>query len=62
MTDIINLNKARKAKLKQSRDAQAAENRIRYGLSTRTRKLHAELQEKAKAQLEQHRLNSEEKH
>lgn len=33
MAEIINLNKARKAKVRLSAEKQAAENRVRYGRS-----------------------------
>lgn len=61
MTDIINLNKVRKIKLKQSQKTQAEENRVRFGVSTKTRKLQERQREKAEMLLEQHRLESPEK-
>ncbi len=39
MTEIINLNKARKAKTKQAKKLQAAQNRITHGISTKVRKI-----------------------
>lgn len=44
MADIVNLNKARKAKLKQQKAAKAAQNRIVHGLPKH---------EKARERLEQ---------
>ncbi len=37
MSDVVNLNKARKAKAKQSQAAKAAQNRILHGLSAEKR-------------------------
>lgn len=34
MSEIVNLNKARKAKLRTQAKAEAAENRVRFGLTT----------------------------
>jgi len=47
MAELINLNKARKAKVKQRETAQAAQNRLIHGISTHDRKL-----EKARQKLE----------
>jgi hypothetical protein len=44
MTELINLNKVRKAKKKQDETAKAKENRILYGLSTHVRKREKENQ------------------
>ena len=48
MADILSLSKARKAKVRASKDAAAAENRIRFG-RTKAEKL-AEENRKAKAE------------
>jgi len=39
MADVVNLNKVRKAKLKQHETAKAAQNRVVFGISTKVRKL-----------------------
>ncbi|WP_081716682.1 DUF4169 family protein [Asticcacaulis sp. AC460] len=56
MTDIINLNKARKAKLKQSKTKQAAENRVRFGTSSKARAAELRERERQMAQIDGHRL------
>ena len=61
MVEPINLNKVRKAKLKQGQKAQAEENRVRFGVSTKTRRLHKDQRDKALTQLDQHRVESPEK-
>lgn len=56
MADIVNLNKARKAKIKQSKTAKAAENRVLFGLPGHE-KARARLErDQAKAKLSDHRL------
>ncbi len=57
MAEIVNLNKARKAKLKQSEKLKAKENRVLFGVSTKARAVELEQREKALAKLEQHRLD-----
>lgn len=57
MTEIINLNKARKAKRKQKQIETAAENRVIYGLPGKTRKLGQEAQKRLQTQWEGKRLN-----
>ena len=44
MTEIINMNKKRKAKARGEKEAQAAQNRVKYG-----RTKHEKLAEKLKA-------------
>jgi hypothetical protein len=56
LTDIINLNKARKAKLKQSKTKQAAENRVRFGTSSKIRAAQAREQDRQVARIDGHRL------
>jgi len=56
MADILNLNRARKARARADREAQAAENRTRFG-----RTKHEKAAEKANTEqvarlLDQHRL------
>lgn len=59
MADIINLNKARKAKVKQSQTAKAAENRIRYGVATMDRKVEKARQKKEAIKLDNHKLGDD---
>jgi hypothetical protein len=58
MADIINLNKVRKAKTKQSKTAQAAENRILYGVATIDRKVEKARQKQETKKLENHKLGT----
>ena len=58
MADLINLNKARKAKTKQRETAKAAENRIVYGISTGVRKLEKAKQKRDAEKMGHKRLNS----
>lgn len=58
MTDLINLNKARKAKTKQRATAKAAENRIIYGISTTVRKLEKTKQKRDAEKIDHKLLNS----
>jgi hypothetical protein len=59
MTDnLVNLNKARKAKAKAEKDRRAMENRAKFGVSKRER-LTKEANEKlADKRVEGHRLNA----
>ena len=56
MTDVINLNKFRKAKKKQAQTAQAKENRILHGLSKAQKDVTRAEAERTQVQLEQMRL------
>ncbi len=58
MTEIINLNKARKDKLKQHKKMQAQENRVIYGTSSKLRKAEKEKQKRDLAALEGKRLDN----
>jgi len=58
MADIINLNKARKAKTKQRKTAQAVENRIRYGVTTLDRKVEKAKQKQEAQKLDNHILGT----
>ena len=60
MADIINLNKARKAKTKQRQKLQAVENRVVHGVSTKTRALEKERRMREVEKIGGHLLNSEE--
>ena len=52
MADLINFNKARKKRDKQNAEAQAAENRVRFGRTKEQKALEA-----AQAEEAQHRLD-----
>jgi hypothetical protein len=58
MADLINLNKARKAKAKQRETARAAENRIIYGISTTVRKLEKAKQKRDAEKIDHKLLNA----
>ncbi|MBP2160949.1 MULTISPECIES: DUF4169 family protein [Asticcacaulis] len=58
MTEIVNLNKARKAKRKQVQIETAEKNRVIHGLPGKTRKLEQEKQKRLQAQWEGKRLNT----
>ena len=58
MSDIINLNKARKAKLKQHKAAKAAENRVIFGLSTHERKRQRIIHRRSESAEEGRRLTT----
>lgn len=58
MADLINLNKARKAKAKQRETARAAENRIIYGISTTVRKLEKAKQKRDAEKIDHRLLNT----
>jgi capsule polysaccharide export protein KpsE/RkpR len=53
MADIINLRTARKRKARDAKDAQAAENRIKFGRTKAEKEL-----EEAKAALESKRIDA----
>ncbi|EEW24001.1 DUF4169 family protein [Rhodobacter ferrooxidans] len=54
MGDLVNLNKARKAKAKVAARAQAAENTVKFGLTKAEREAEAARAEKAKRDLDGH--------
>ncbi|ESQ94538.1 DUF4169 family protein [Asticcacaulis benevestitus] len=56
MAEMINLNKARKAMIKQREASKAAENRIIYGISTKVRNLEKTRQKTKADKLAQKRL------
>ena len=53
MSEIVNLNRARKAKARKDSSKQAAENRARFGRSKADRSLEAARAEKAARALDQ---------
>ncbi|MQP65202.1 DUF4169 family protein [Niveispirillum sp. SYP-B3756] len=57
MGEIVNLNRARKAKEKAARESQAAENRVKFG-RTKAEKQKSRAEDEAKARLlEGHKLD-----
>ncbi len=57
MGEIVNLNRARKAKVRQERETQAAENRIRFGLTKDEKKRRAAEEAAAARHLDGHKLD-----
>jgi hypothetical protein len=57
MTEIVNLNKARKAKRKQKQIETSQKNRVIYGLPGKTRKVAQDAQKRLQAQWDGKRLN-----
>ncbi|MFY8093336.1 MAG: DUF4169 family protein [Niveispirillum sp.] len=57
MGEIVNLNRARKAKARQERETQAAENRIRFGLTKDEKKRRAAEEAAAARHLDGHKLD-----
>ena len=51
-TEIVNLNKARKARAKAQAGREAAENRVRFGRTKADRELDAARDDKARRELE----------
>ncbi len=56
MAEVINLNKARKAKIKQHEASKAAQNRIVYGISTKVRNLEKSKQKREADKLDHNLL------
>lgn len=52
MSEPVNLNRFRKAKAKSDAQAQAAENRVKFGQTKAQKKLEAALRGKAASQLD----------
>ncbi|MBB3808523.1 DUF4169 family protein [Pseudochelatococcus contaminans] len=59
MAEIINLRRARKARARTEKEAQAAENRLRFGVSALQRRTDADERDKAKRHLDGHRRSDE---
>lgn len=53
MADLINFNKARKQRDKKNAEAQAAENRVRFGRTKEQKALEAAQAEEAQRKLDQ---------
>ena len=56
MAEVVNLRRARKAKLRAEKEAVAAQNRARFGRPQHGRKLTATLEEKREHSLSLHSL------
>ncbi|MBX3513304.1 MAG: DUF4169 family protein [Xanthobacteraceae bacterium] len=56
MAEVVNLRRARKAKLRAEKEAVAAQNRARFGRPQHERKLTATLEEKREHSLSLHSL------
>lgn len=59
MADIVNLNKARKAKAKAQKAQTASQNRVRFGVSTKLKALTKENERMAAQKLEDKRLDTD---
>ncbi len=59
MAEIINLNHFRKARLKDDKDAQAAQNRVRHGRRKDDRKRQRLEDERRRQKLDEHRLRDD---
>jgi len=57
MGDVVNLNRFRKRTEKESAAKQADANRVRFGRSKSERALEKSESERAKTQIDQHRLD-----
>jgi hypothetical protein len=60
MADIVNLKRVRKAKARSEKEAEAAANRTKHGAAKRTRDLAKARDEKAKHDVDAHKLNDDE--
>lgn len=58
MSNIVNLNKARKAKTKAEKQKKAVENRIIFGTSTKVRNLEIKKADMEAKKLDQRLLNT----
>ena len=59
MSDIVNLNRFRKAKARVKKRAQADENAVKFGRSKTERELDEARAKKAREVLKQHKLEEE---
>lgn len=58
MAEIVNLRRARKARARTEKETQAEQNRLLSSLPKAERKRQAALNDKARAEVEAHRLES----
>lgn len=61
MTEVINLNKKRKAKLRLEKEKKASENRIKFGRTKQEKQLDKKENERSKRHLDGHKLENKEK-
>jgi uncharacterized protein DUF4169 len=61
MAEIVNLNRARKAKVKAEAEKTAANNRIKHGTPKALRKLSEAERKKAQVQIDAQRLDDDKK-
>lgn len=58
MTEIINLNKKRKAKIRGEKESRAAENRLKYGRTKQEKRVEKLKAEKLDRHLHGHKLET----
>ena len=61
MAEIVNLNRARKARAKAEAEKTAANNRVKHGTPKAMRKLSEAERKKAEAQIDAQRLDDDQK-
>jgi hypothetical protein len=59
MADIVNLNKARKAKAKAASEKKASDNRLKFGMSKSEKKKIADEKSRLERHVAGHRLNED---
>jgi hypothetical protein len=59
MADIVNLNKARKAKAKAASEKKASDNRLKFGMSKSEKKKIADEKSQLERHIAGHRLNED---
>jgi hypothetical protein len=59
MADIVNLNKARKAKAKAASEKKASDNRLKFGMSKSEKKKIADDKSRLERHVAGHRLNED---
>jgi hypothetical protein len=61
MGDIVNLNKARKAKAKAASEKQAGDNRLKFGMTKAEKKKIADEKTRLERHVAGHRLNDDDR-
>jgi|LakMenEpi03Aug12_release.lakeMendotaPanAssembly.Ray.scaffolds.fasta_scaffold3280936_1 hypothetical protein len=61
MGDIVNLNKARKAKAKAASEKQAGDNRLKFGMTKAEKKKIADEKARLERHVAGHRLNDDDR-
>lgn len=59
MTDVINLNKKRKAKIRLKKEKTASENRIKFGRTKKEKQVEKQNNERIERHLDGHKLEIE---